>query len=163
VKKKSKKLTPAQARIFRRGLARGKVLAAEQLRRKRKAAALKAAETRKLHPKAKKPPAPAVEFVGVDALVLYEAPDAEGVPILSGLSFAEFVDASAWEVQVELWVEGERVAEEAVTIPAEWDNEAASKLIRREVRTWYADQISKHPNWAESPAATLVRLSLRRT
>lgn len=139
-------------------------MAAAALHRKRQEAARKAAETRKKKPPKKaKPPEPAVEFIGVDALVLYEAPDAEGVPILSGLSFAEWVDPSAWEVAVELWVEGQRVAEGVVTIPAEWDNEAAAKLIRREVRSWYEAQVSEHPSWRESPAATLVRLSLRRT
>jgi hypothetical protein len=162
VKKKSRKLTPAQLRVYRRGLARGKVLAAESLRRKRKAAARKAAETRKLHPKKKKPPAePVVSVAG--ELVLYEAPDAEGVPILSGLSFAEWVSPSDWEARVELWVEGKVVAEGAVTMPAEWDNEAAAKLIRREVRSWYEAQVTEHPAWRESPAATLIRLSLRRS
>lgn len=162
MKKKSRKLTPAQARIFRRGLARGKVLAADALLRKRRAAARKAAETRRTKPKKKKPPAVPAEFVAGE-LVLYEAPEVEGVPILSGLSFAEFVEASAWEARVELWVEGQMVAEGTVDMPAEWDNEAAAKLIRREVRAWYEAQVSEHPTWRESPAATLIRLSLRRT
>lgn len=104
---------------------------------------------------------PAAGAVG--ELVLYEAPDAEGVPILSGLDFAEWVSPSAWSVHVELWVEGKVVAEGEVVVPAEWDQEAAAKSIRREVRSWYNTQVSAHPAWRESPAATLIRLSLRRT
>jgi hypothetical protein len=99
----------------------------------------------------------------VDELVLYEAPVEEGVPILSGLDFAEWVKPTGWVVAVELWIEGQRVAEDDVELAAEWDKEPAAKSIRREVRAWYEDQISKHPMWRESPAATLVRLSLRRT
>lgn len=162
-KRKQRKLSAAQARIYRRGLARGKVLAAAALTRKRKAAALKAAETRRKRPKKKKPPAVPGVVEAVGELVLYEAPDAEGVPILSGLDFAEWVSPSAWEAKVELWVEGKVVADGAVDIPAEWDKEAAAKLIRREVRSWYETQVSENPSWRESPAATLVRLSLRRT
>ena len=160
--KQRKKLTPAQLRIYRRGLARGKVLAADALLRQRRAAARKAAETRKRRPKKKKP-IPREEGLIVGEVVLYNAPDVEGVPILSGLSFAEFVEASAWEAKVELWIEGQMVADGTIDIPAEWDNEAAAKLIRREVRSWYEGQISEHPSWRESPAATLIRLSLRRT
>ncbi len=160
--KQRKKLTPAQLRIYRRGLARGKVLAADALLRQRRAAARKAAETRKRRPKKKKP-IPREEGLIVGEVVLYDAPDVEGVPILSGLSFAEFVEASAWEAKVELWIEGQMVADGTIDIPAEWDNEAAAKLIRREVRSWYEGQISEHPSWRESPAATLIRLSLRRT
>jgi len=159
--KQRKKLTPAQLRIYRRGLARGKVLAADALLRQRRAAARKAAETRKRRPKKKKP-IPREEGLIVGEVVLYDAPDVEGVPILSGLSFAEFVEASAWEAKVELWIEGQMVADGTIDIPAEWDNEAAAKLIRREVRSWYEGQISEHPSWRESPAATLIRLSLRR-
>ena len=137
-------------------------MAADALLRQRRAAARKAAETRKRRPKKKKP-IPREEGLIVGEVVLYDAPDVEGVPILSGLSFAEFVEASAWEAKVELWIEGQMVADGTIDIPAEWDNEAAAKLIRREVRSWYEGQISEHPSWRESPAATLIRLSLRRT
>lgn len=106
---------------------------------------------------------PATGMGEVGELILYEAPDAEGVPILSGLDFAEWVSPSAWSVHVELWVEGQVVAEGEVIVPAEWDKEAAAKSIRREVRSWYETQVSEHPAWRESPAATLIRLSLRRT
>lgn len=96
-------------------------------------------------------------------LVLYEAPDTEGVPILSGLDFAEWVSPSAWLAHLELWVEGQVVAEGEVPVPADWDKEAAAKTVRREIRSWYEAQVSEHPAWRESPAATLIRLSLRRT
>lgn len=153
--------TAAQKRAYLAGIRHGKVLAANALTRKRKAAARKAAETRAAKPKREKPAPAPTEAVG--ELVLYEAPEQEGVPILSGLDFAEWVSPSAWEARVELWVEGEAVKTGSVTIPAEWDKEAAAKIIRREIRTWYETQISEHPEWAESPAATLIRLSLRRT
>ena len=158
-KKKARPLSPSQRRVYLRGLRRGKQLAAEALTRSRKAAARKAAATRAKHPKEKKPPAIGA---AVPELVLYEAPETEGVPILSGLDFAEWVTPSAWAVAVELWVEGEMVAAGVVPVPAEWDTEPAAKIIRREVRTWYKEQIERHPGWSESPAATLVRLSLQR-
>lgn len=157
----------AQKRAYLAGQRHGKALAAKLLTKKRKAAALKAAETRAkrkgLPPKRKRPPVEEGEAVTVAELVLYEAPSTEGVPILSGLDFAEWILASAWQASVELWIEGQAVAEGVVPIPADWDTETAAKLIRRQVRSWYKEQIESHPEWAESPVATLIRLILRRT
>jgi hypothetical protein len=151
----------AQQRAYRAGIAHGKALAAAALTRQRKAAARKAAATRALRPKAERRKVAEVA-VGVDELLLYEAPPEEGAPILSGLDFAEWVEPTEWGVHVELWVEGEMVQGGQLAIAAEWDQEPAAKRIRREVRSWYDEQMTNHPEWAESPAATIIRLSLRR-
>jgi hypothetical protein len=106
---------------------------------------------------------PLAPAVAVGELLLYEAPVEEGVPILSGLDFAEWVSPSAWQASVELWIEGKVVAASVVPVAAEWDQEAAAKAIRREVRSWYEEQVAGHSQWGESPVATLIRLSLQRT
>lgn len=158
--RKAKRLTPAQRRAYLAGVKHGRVLAGVALTKKRKAAARKAAATRKTRPKPRAPVAQ-LEGIQVDEFVLFET-TTEGVPILSGLSMMEWVQGSALLVDVELWRESRRLAHEQLTVDPEWETEAVAKTIRRAVRAWY-DVAAAAMRGSESPSAILVRLSLQRT
>lgn len=158
-KKKTPKLSAAQRRAYLRGLRRGKTLSAEALTRKRKAAARKAAETRKQRSKREKPPT-----IGevVPELVLYEASADEAAPVFAPLPEWPVLPAE-WAVTVQLILEGRVIEEAVIPVPAEWEAEAVGRTIRRQVRAWLDEARGRHEGLRESPQAAAVRLSLRNT
>ena len=59
------------------------------------------------------------------------------------------------------YIEGRVEAETTLRVDAEWSTEPASRMLRRELRAWYDQQLIDHPQWRESPQAAAIHLSLR--
>jgi len=98
----------------------------------------------------------------VGELVLYEfAPPEKAIAFQRWESFP--VIPSGWVLHIEELLDGVIVAEGDLEVPAMWDDEAASKLVTREIAAWHQEQKAAHPEWAdESPRVFVTRLALRR-
>ena len=122
---------------------------------------LKKQLARRKPPKRKKK-LPPPEIVQVPELVLYEAGASEvAIAFQRWESFP--VVPSGWVVAIEEQLDGVTVADGALDVPAIWDDEAASKLVTREIAAWHQEQKALHPEWAdERPRVFVTRLALRR-
>lgn len=124
---------------------------------------LKKQLAKKRPPKKKKKKKEEREIVQVPELVLYESTEAE-----SAIAFQRWesfpVVPAGWVVVVEELLDGVVMATGTLEIPAMWDDEAASKLVTREIAAWHQEQKAAHPEWAdESPRVFVTRLALRRS
>lgn len=158
--RKRRRLTASQARAFRAGLARGRLLAKAAEHRKRSRAAAKAAVTRAKRKAEPKPPAAAVQ---VAELLLFDATGEDSSP-------PAFTPLASWptepvECRYRLFLNSPDTPEpdevDRVFL-VEWDAESLPKSFFRDVRQAVDEWRAENPD-SESPQAGIMRFALTLT